>query len=197
MRLNLSAAFLAFVLLASPASAQLFEAGFNITTAQWSEFEGTDYGIGGRFTVKPLRFIGFDADFAWYPGDFPDEIEFSGSRFEGLFGVTLGPQLGGLRPFLKTAYGFLRTSDAPDPIPCPAIFPPPILCVMTEGQTLPAFEIGGGLQFDVGGNGFVRVDIGSRFLNYPGPAIDTEGEARQDNFWGARSRLSFGGGIKF
>src|SRR5688572_27363090 len=99
MRLTL--AFLAFVFFAQPASAQLFEAGVNITTAQWSEFDGTDYGIGGRFTFRPLRFIGFDADLAWYPADFAEENAFSSSRFEGLFGVTLGPQLGGLRPFVK------------------------------------------------------------------------------------------------
>lgn len=197
MRLKSTLAFLAFVLVAQPASAQLFEAGFNVTTAQWSEFEGTDYGIGGRFTFRPLRFIGFDADLAWYPSDFPDEIAFSGSRFEGLFGVTLGPQLGGLRPFIKGAYGFVNTSDAPQAFPCITIFPPTLICLMAQGQSLPAVEFGGGLQFDVGGSGFVRVDIGSRWLRYPGPSFDRELEIHDRNFWGARSRISFGGGVKF
>ena len=195
--MRLTVAFLAFVLLARPAWAQLFEAGLNITTAQWSEFDGTDYGIGGRFTFRPLRFIGFDADLAWYPSDFPEESSFSSSRFEGLFGITLGPQLGALRPFVKAAYGFLQTSDAPEPIACITIFPPPVQCVMTEGQSLPAFEIGGGLQFDVGARGFMRVDIGSRWLRYPGPSFDSEMEVHEHNYWGARSRLGFAGGVKF
>lgn len=195
MRLTL--AFLAFLLFAQPASAQLFEAGFNITTAQWSEFDGTDYGIGGRLTFRPLRFIGFDADLAWYLQEFPEAPEFSAGRFEGLFGVTLGPQLGGLRPFVKAAYGFLNSSAAPEPFPCIAIFPPTIYCVMAEGHSMPAFEFGGGLQFDVSSRGFIRVDIGSRWLRYPGPAIDTDLERRDSNFWGARSRISFGGGVKF
>jgi hypothetical protein len=195
MRLTL--AFLALVLFARPASAQLFEAGFNITSAQWSEFDGSDYGIGGRLTFKPLRFIGFDADFAWYLQEFPDAPEFSGSRFEGLFGVTLGPQLGGLRPFVKGAYGFLNSSAAPESFPCITIFPPPLACVMAEGHTLPAFEFGGGLHFDVSSRGFIRVDVGSRWLRYPGPSFDSDMEIHDRDFWGARSRVSLGGGVKF
>jgi hypothetical protein len=195
--MRLTVLFLAFVSLARPASAQLFEAGFNIATAQWSEFDGTDYGIGGRFTIKPLPFIGFDADLMWYPSDFPEEISFSSSRFEGLFGMTLGPQLGGLRPFLKGSYGFVNTTDAPNPFPCITIFPPPIHCAMAEGQSLPAFEFGGGLQFDLSSRGFMRVDISSRWLRYPGPSFDRDLEVHDRNYWGARSRFTFGGGVKF
>jgi hypothetical protein len=197
MRWKLAFAFLAFVLVARSASAQLFEAGVNIISAQWSEFDGSDYGLGGRFTFRPLRFIGFDADLAWYLQEFPDDPEFSGSRFEGLFGVTLGPQLGGLRPFVKGAYGFLNSSAAPEPLPCITIFPPPLFCVMAEGHSLPAFEFGGGVQLDVSTRGFIRVDIGSRWLRYPGPSFDSEMEVHDRNYWGARSRLSFGGGVKF
>jgi hypothetical protein len=197
MRLKLTIAFLGFVLFARPASAQLFEAGFTITSAQWSEFDGTDLGLGGRLTFRPISFIGFDADLAWYLQEFPEAPEFSGSRFEGLFGITLGPQLGGLRPFLKGAYGFLNSSAAPRDIPCITIFPPPLFCVMAAGQTLPAFEFGGGLQFDVSTRGFLRVDIGSRWLQYPAPSFDSEMAIHDRSYWGARSRLSFGGGVKF
>ena len=195
--MRLTVACLAFLLLARPASAQLFEAGFNITTAQWSEFDGTDYGIGGRLTFRPLRLIGFDADLAWYPQEFPEAPEFSGGRFEGLFGVTVGPQLGGLRPFVKAAYGFLSSSEAPDEFPCITIFPPPLFCTLAAGHTLPAFEIGGGLQFDVSTSGFLRIDIGNRWLQYPGPSFDRDMEIHEQDFWGSRSRFTFGGGVKF
>ena len=193
----LTVALVSFLLLfASSAAAQPFEAGIHITSSQWSEFDGSDWGIGGRFTFKPLPLIGFDADLTWYPQEFPETPEFSRRRVEGLFGITVGPQLGGLRPFVKGSYGFLNSGSAPEPFPCIAIFPPPLSCVMAEGHTLPAFEFGGGLQFDVGDRSFIRADITSRWLRYPGPSF-SDLELHDEDFWGARSRLSFGAGVKF
>ena len=193
----LPVALVSFVLLfASTAAAQSFEAGIHIASAQWSEFDGSDWGLGGRLTFRPLRLIGFDADLTWYPQEFPESPEFSSRRVEGLFGVTVGPQLGGLRPFVKASYGFLNSASAPEPFPCIAIFPPPLSCVMAEGHTLPAFEVGGGVQFDVGDRSFIRADIGSRWLRYPGPSFSGR-DLNDGDFWGARSRISFGGGVKF
>lgn len=189
-------AFLLVLLVSTTASAQPIEAGIHITSAQWSEFDGSDWGIGGRFTLRPLRFIGFDADLVFYPQEFPENPEFSGRRLEALFGITAGPQLGALRPFVKASYGFLNSGSAPEPFPCIAIFPPPLSCVMAEGHTLPAFEIGGGVQVDVGDRSFIRADIGSRWLRYPGPSFSGR-ELHDEDFWGARSRISVGAGVKF
>ena len=94
------------------AHAQLFEAGVHFVGADWSEFEDTDFAIGGRLTWKPVAVIGVDADLSWYPSDYPGgRIAFSGNRFEGLFGVTVGPRLNRWRPFGKVAAGFLRSSE--------------------------------------------------------------------------------------
>src|SRR4029450_11426886 len=87
----------------SLARAQSFEASVHLASSQWSEFDGTDIGGGGRLTFKPTPTIGVDADLTWYPGEFPpDGIPFTGNRVEGLFGVTAGPRLAGFRPFVHT-----------------------------------------------------------------------------------------------
>lgn len=189
----------AFVfLLPYAASAQSLEAGIHVVTAQWSEFEGTDVGIGGRITWKPSSLLGVDADLAWYPSEFPrDPLTFSASRVEGLFGVTVGPQINRLRPFAKIAGGFLRSSEAPEPFACITIFPPPLGCLMAAGQTMPALEIGGGVQFDVASRTFARVDVSGRWLRYPGPSFRSFPTVQEDNFWGSGLRLSFGAGVRF
>src|SRR5688572_8173598 len=72
------------------ADAQSFEAGAHMAVSQWSEFEGNDFGLGGRFTWKPSPLLGVEADLTWYPSDFPSELAFSGNRLEGLLGFTVG-----------------------------------------------------------------------------------------------------------
>ena len=186
------------VLLPYSVSAQSFEAGIHVPVSQWGEFDGTDTGIGARLTWQPSSLIGVDADLAWYPGDFPSgNFAFSGSRVEGLFGVTAGPRVDRLRPFAKIAAGFLRSSEAPEPFACIAIFPPPLNCLMAAGHTMPAIEIGGGVQFDVASRTFARVDVSGRWLRYPGPSFSTFPALREGEFWGAGLRLSFGAGVRF
>jgi hypothetical protein len=178
--------------------AQSFEAGIHVTTAQWSEFDGADTGVGGRVTFKPSSMIGVDADAAWYPSDFPgDTFAFSGSRIEALFGVTVGPQIDRVRPFVKAAGGVLRTSEAPEPFACIAIFPPPLNCLMAAGHTMPAFELGGGVQFGFASRAFARADVSGRWLKYPGPSFRSFPTVQADEFWGSGLRVSFGAGMKF
>ena len=193
-------AVLGFLVVGFPSSslAQSFEAGLHIPVARWSEFDGNDIGVGGRVTWKPSPLIGVEADLSWYPSDFPsDSFAFSGSRIEGLFGVTVGPQIDRVRPFAKVAGGFLRSAEAPEPFACIAIFPPPLNCLLAAGHTMPAFEIGGGVQFDVASSTFARVDVSGRWLRYPGPSFTSVPTVREDEFWGSDVRLSFGAGLRF
>jgi hypothetical protein len=189
---------LLFLFVAIPhADAQSIEAGVHLAMSQWSEFDGTDLGIGGRFTWKPSALIGIDADLAWYPAEFPpDAISFSDGRFEGLFGVTAGPRLGRVRPFGKLAAGFLRTAGTQERIICIAIFPPPLNCLMAADQTMPAIEFGGGVEIDATDRTFVRVDAGARMLQYPGPAI-VDRDVRDEDFWGTGLRFTIGAGFRF
>jgi hypothetical protein len=185
------------LLCANAAAAQSFEGGLHLAASQWSEFDGTDLGIGGRITWTPTSLIGVDADLTWYPSDFPDQIAFSGSRVEGLFGVTVGPRLNRVRPFAKAAAGFLRSSEAPEPFPCIAIFPPPLNCLMAAGHTMPVFEIGGGVQITTTQATFLRVDVADRIVEYPGPTFGPNFELRDDAYFGHALRVTVGFAYRF
>jgi hypothetical protein len=192
-------AFVSFLLLfASNAAAQSFEAGVHVVNSQWSEFEGNDVGFGGRFTWKPTTLIGVDVDLTWYPSDFPDEpFAFSGNRFEGLFGLTVGPRINRVRPFVKAAAGFLKSAQAPREFPCIAIFPPPLSCLMGAGQTMTAFEIGGGVEISATDRTFVRIDVGDRILKYPAPTFNSDFEIVDEAFYGHALRFTVGAGFRF
>lgn len=192
--------FISVVSLCLPAfaSAQSFDVSVHAAFANWSEFEGTDKGVGGRVSFKPISLVGLDADVTWYPGDFsPEGVPFSQRRVEGLFGVTVGPRLGQIRPFAKAAAGFLKVSPTGGAFACITIYPPPLSCLLAGGDTLPAFEIGGGLEFDATSRTFVRVDVADRILKYPGPTFDSNFEVRDDSFLGHALRVTIGAGLRF
>ena len=169
-----------------------------MAASQWSEFDGTDTGFGGRLTFKPSPLIGLDAELTWYPSDFTGEgPAFSRSRVEGLFGVTVGPQLGQVRPFTKAAAGFLQIGQTPGAFACIAIFPPPLACALASGDTLPALELGGGAEVDAATRVFVRADAGWRFLKYPGPTLGDNFEVHNEGFFGGALRFTIGAGIRF
>jgi hypothetical protein len=187
----------AAALIASSASAQSFAGSVHLASSQWSEFDGTDIGVGGRLTWKPSAVIGVDADLTWYPGEFPpDGIPFTGNRFEGLFGVTVGPHLAGFRPFAKVGAGFMDVGAAERQFACITIFPPPLACLMAEGQTLQAYEFGGGIEILPSGGALLRLDITDRVLKYPGPSI-ADREVRDEAFWGHALRFTIGAGWRF
>ena len=182
---------------ASHSAAQSFEAGAHVSSARWSEFDGADNGIGGRLTWLPTALIGVDAEVTWYPSDFPEGIAFTRSRTEGLFGVTIGPRIDRVRPFAKIAAGFLNVGATPGAFACIAIFPPPLNCQLAGGDTLPAYEIGGGVAVDMTDRTFVRVDVADRILKYPGPTLDSNFERRDEGFLGHAVRITLGAGFKF
>lgn len=195
--LFIAVAIVGGILSAQSARAQSIEASAHVAAAQWSEFEGNDLGFGGRVTWKPSSTIGIDADLTWYPSDFPDGIAFTRSRFEGLFGATIGPRLNRVRPFAKAAAGFLKVGATPGAFACIAIFPPPLNCALAGGDTLPAYEIGGGVEVDATPRTFIRVDLADRILKYPGPTFDAEFNVRDEGFFGHALRFTFGGGVRF
>jgi hypothetical protein len=116
-------------------------------------------------------------------------VAFSAGRVEGLFGATVGPRLGRVRPFAKLRPGFLTFREAPQPIACVLIFPPPLRCVLAGGQTLFALDVGGGVEWLSSDRTFVRADAGDRVVRYPRP---TGGPATGHDF-----RFSFSGGLRF
>jgi hypothetical protein len=161
------------------------------------QFDASDAGIGGRLGWRAAPLVGVEAEMAHYPSHFAAAPAFSRSRVEGLFGATIGPRLGRIRPFARVRPGFLRLQPAPEPIVCIAIFPPPLACELAAGRTLVAFDVGGGVDVSVGERTFVRVDAGDRLVRYPGPVFDADHNVHDEPFFGHDVRIAVAGGLRF
>jgi hypothetical protein len=189
------------VALPDPAIAQSnpdrFELGVHVSSAMWSQFDRNDVGLGGRVAWHPVEPIGIESEITFYPRDFPDRVPFSRGRVEGLFGVTVGPRFDRLRPFARLRSGFLIVREAPQPIACILIFPPPLSCQLASGRTLVAFDIGGGVEVFATQRTFVRVDAGDRLLKYPGPVFDGNFTRRAADFFSHDFRFAAGAGVRF
>ena len=116
---------------------------------------------------------------------------------EGLFGATIGPQLGVVRPFASVRPGFVTYRAPEEPIACIAIFPPPLSCTLASGKTVFAFDVGGGVEWSPVDRSLVRVTLTDRMLRYPGPAFDTSGQSHDDGFAGHDLRVALGLGLRF
>jgi hypothetical protein len=171
-----------------------FDVGAHVAVARSSEFDANDTGIGGRFSWHPIALIGADAEMTVYPASFPNANGFSRSRIEGLFGVTVGPRLPGVRPFARFRPGFLTFRG--QPVVCILIFPPPLSCELAGGRTLFALDLGGGVELFPARRASIRVDVGDRIVKYPGPSF-RNGRATQDSFYSHDLRVSAGAGVRF
>ncbi len=185
----------------SPASGQAgdqrFDLGMHVASTTSGPFDDTDVGVGGRVAWHALPLVGIEAEFTFYPADFPGGRAFSRRRLEGLFGVTVGPTFGPLRPFARFRPGFLDIAEAPGPFPCILIYPPPLNCALAAGGTLAAFDLGGGVEVAATRGLFVRVDAGDRMVRYRGPVFAPGGQRRDDAFYGHDFRLTVGAGLRF
>jgi hypothetical protein len=186
---------------ASPLFAQSseprFQAGLQFVGVNSGEFEGSDFGVSGLFSWHPMTLVGLEGEVGLYPKDFGSPRAFSANRSEGLFGLTVGPRLGRLRPFAKLRPGFLRFAEAPAPFPCILIFPPPLRCTLAGGKTVAAFDLGGGVEWLATNRTFVRFDAGDRVLRYPSPSIDRTGAVHDSALVSHDLRLSVGAGLRF
>ena len=190
------------VLVWAPAIAQQgldrFQLGGQLPVVDSSELNTSDVGFGARFSWNPIALLGAEAEFNFYPEDLgPDGATFSSARVEGLFGFTVGPRIGAVRPFAKLRPGFVTFREAPAPFPCILIFPPPLSCALGAGATAFALDVGGGLEFLPAARMFFRVDLSDRIVRYPGPAFDRGGAAHEDAFYGHDFRFAAGAGVRF
>jgi hypothetical protein len=195
------------VLWALPAAAQpahRFDAAMQVVVASLPQFDGSDFGLGGRLAWHPNGVLSFEGELNVYPDAYPSrnarfsQGSFSRRRVEGLFGITAGVRLGTLRPFAKARAGFLDVQGPSQPVACILIFPPPLSCTLAGGRTLPAFDLGAGMELDVAPRMFLRIEGGDRILKYPGPAfVEATGEFRDDAFLAHGFRFAAGGGWRF
>jgi hypothetical protein len=164
-----------------------------------NEFSGTDRGFGGLFSWHRLGPIAVEAEMNYYPKNLTLKggAPFSRGRVEGLFGISAGPLLGRMRPFGTFRTGFVTFRSAPGPLACPAIFPPTLSCELARGEAVIATVVGGGVEAFPIRHVVVRIELGDRLTNYPGPTIDASGEAHSMAFWSNEFRLVAGAGVRF
>lgn len=174
MRQAVGGGVLCCVVVSSPAAAQSAEGRWQalgaVVRVHSGEFGGAEIGVAGRVAWHLVTAFGVEAELGVYPGELGDPVAFSRRRVEGLFGATVGPRRGRVRPFASVRPGFVRFAEAPGPIASVAIFPPPLLCRLSAGATVFALGLGRGLDVFPGGRTVVRVEAGDRLMKYPGPA---------------------------
>jgi hypothetical protein len=173
-----------------------FELAVQVPAARLSEFEQTDWGLGGRLAFRPSRSLAIEGQVNYYPGDLGAPA-FSASRLEGLIGLKLGwaGERGGV--FATLQGGVVDFAAAPGPLVCVAIYPPPLECQMAGGDTLSAFGFGAAFELTPSDRVSLRLDLGDQLLKYPGPVFDSEGEVRDDAFWDHNFKLVLGLGLRF
>ena len=173
------------------------ELGVQVASAFSGQFDAADTGFGGRVSWHPHPVLGVEAEMNVFPRDFPGERPFSRGRLEGLFGVTAGVTFDRIRPFARVRPGFVTVQQAPEPFACILIFPPPLACTLASGRTLPAIDVGGGVDIITTPRTFVRVDFGDRLLKYPGPVFDADRSIRERAFFVHEFRFATGAGVRF
>lgn len=178
------------------AEAQRLTVGGQMVTTTGGPFDHADVGLGVRVSWRLLPMLEIEGEANLYPGDFPDDPAFSGSRMEVYGGATVGPWLGRVRPFARVRPGLLVSSEAPEPFACILIYPPPLACVMASGQTMAALDVGGGVEMAMTPRTLLRVDAGDRVVRYPGPSLNG-GRRRDGAFFGHQLRLAVGAGVRF
>lgn len=182
----------------APVAAQdRLQLGAQVSSAVSGQFDRADLGVGGRLSWHPFDLLGVESEITFYPGSYPDRRPFSSDRLEGLFGVTVGPRFERFRPFLRARAGVLKVGEAPEPIACIQIFPPPLACRLASGDTLRALDVGGGVAVFATPMTFLRVDVGDRLIRYPGPVFDAGGTRRDGAFFSHDFRLAAGAGLRF
>ena len=172
--------------------------GAQLAINDLAELETADLGFGGRLGFNATSFLTFEGELNLFPSDIPDEVPVTSSRLEGLFGVKAGPRFDRFSVFGKVRPGFVRFGEAPEPIACILIFPPPLSCVLAGGQTVFALDLGGGIELYPTDRSLVRFDVSDLMLQYKGPVFNRDREAfTEGGFWGHNLRLAIGAGFRF
>ncbi len=201
IRILFIAAFLCIVpplALAQAGDERKLEVAGQLVVTDLAELETTDVGFGGRLGFRATPLFTFEGELNLFPSDIPDRFSVTSSRLEGLFGVKVGPRFDRFSVFGKLRPGFVRFGEAPGPVACILIFPPPLSCVLATGETAFALDLGGGVELYPTERSLVRFDVSDLVLQYPGPALSRDREAfTEDGFWGHNLRLSIGGGFRF
>ena len=195
-----SALVVSFVLLAGSAYAQTDErrgdVSVQVSVRSLSEFDETEAGLGGRLSYRLNRWLAADGEINLFPSDVGSPA-FSGSRLEGLAGLRVGPHLGRTGVFLGLRAGAVRFSEAPAPFPCILIYPPPLVCAIAAGDTVPTVQLTGGFELYPSERLVVRVEAGDQLLRYSGPAFTADRDVIDSSLWSHNFKATTSVGWRF
>jgi hypothetical protein len=195
-----SATVASLLLLAASASAQSDDRrgdfSLQVPVRSLSEFDETEAGLGARLSYRLTGWLAVDGEGNWFPSDIGSP-SFSSSRLEGLGGVRLGPHLGRTGVFLGLRAGAVRFSEAPAPFPCILIFPPPLVCAIAAGDTLPTVQLSAGFELFPSDRLVVRLEAGDQLLRYSGPAFTADRDVIDKGRWSHNFKATASVGLRF
>jgi hypothetical protein len=194
-----SSVLLGVLLVAGPAIAQTSDrrgdVSVQVSVRALHEFDETETGFGARLSYRLSRWFALDGEGNYFPGDIGSPA-FSGSRLEGLAGLRVGPRFGRTGVFLGLRGGVVKFSEAPEPFPCIAIFPPPLVCAI-GGDTVPTVQVTGGFEAFAGDRWVVRVEAGDQLLRYSGPAFTPDRDVIDESLWSHNFKATASVGLRF
>jgi hypothetical protein len=188
---------LAAALAAAPAASRepRWDASLELSAARLGNLDETAMAAGLRLSYRLSRHAALDAG-ALRAGEL-GQPPFSASQTELTLGLRLGPQPDPFGFFVVARGGALRFAEAPAPLACVAIFPPPLACVLAGGHTAAVAQLGAGVERRIGSAGLLRLEIGDRLARLPGPSFDSDGEIHDDDFWSHELRAAVSIGLRF
>ena len=161
-----------------------------------SEFDQTEAGFGAKVSYRVSPWLAADGEVSFFPSD-AGSPAFSRSRLEGLAGVRVGPRLGRAGIFAAFRGGAVRFAEAPESFPCILIYPPPLVCAIAAGDTLPTVQLTGGFEIFPGDRLVVRIEAGDQLLQYSGPALTADREVFDDSRWTHNFKATASVGLRF
>jgi hypothetical protein len=193
-----SAVALLFLLAHAPAQAQDRRADLSLQVSlrSLSQFDETEAGFGARLSYRLGRWLAADGEVGFFPGEVGSPA-FSASRLEGLAGLRGGTRLGGVGVYLALRGGAVHFAEAPEPFACIAIYPPPLVCALSGGDTLPTVQVSGGLEAHHGERLVFRLEAGDQILRYSGPAFTPDRDIIDDGLWSHNFKATASVGWRF
>jgi hypothetical protein len=147
-----------------------FEVGVHVASMQQRAFSESDLGFGGRFSFYPIVNLGVEFEASLFPTNLGGSVAYSRRRSEILFGIKAGQRIGKFGVFGKIRPGFINFAEAPHDVVCIAIYPPPLGCRISRGETDFALDFGGVIESYPSEHTVIRLDLGDTMIRFKGPA---------------------------
>jgi hypothetical protein len=147
-----------------------FEVGAHLASMQQRAFSESDLGFGGHFTFYPIENVGVEFEASLFPTNLGEPVALSRRRSEVLFGVKAGRRIRKFGLFGKIRPGLIHFADAPHNVVCIAIYPPPLGCRISMGDTDFALDFGGIIESYPSQHTVIRLDFGDMMIRFHGPA---------------------------